>query len=270
MKKIIGILLIGFLGFLGCSGSDDATSTTVGQATPVAPWAIIETTTPTYEWTPVRGATRYRLLVQDANEASTIQDAQETYIIDEWYTAEEAECASEDEGLCMVTPDIEVFEEYTWKVQACANQECGVWSEDIGYRVTPPGSAGAPRFTDNGDETVTDNNTKLMWTKSADLWGVWYYAKDECDALVLAGHSDWRLPSLYELKSLIDRSQSDPALPLNNPFTNMQLEDYYWSSTKYRPGVRSGWWGVDMTYGDAIYGIKVNAVGNVWPVRSGN
>ena len=71
MNKIIGILLIGFLSFLGCSDGNDGT-TTVGKATPVAPWAIIETSTPTYEWTPALWATKYRLIVQDANEASTI------------------------------------------------------------------------------------------------------------------------------------------------------------------------------------------------------
>ena len=62
MKKIIGILLIGLLSFLGCS-DNDGTNTFRGKATPVAPWAIIETTTPTYEWTPVSGATKYRLVV---------------------------------------------------------------------------------------------------------------------------------------------------------------------------------------------------------------
>jgi hypothetical protein len=94
MKTFIGILLLGFLGFLGCSGSNDATSTLpstfTGKAVPVAPWAIIETSTPTYEWTSVPGATRYRLLVQETNQAATMQDTNETYIIDEWYTAEES------------------------------------------------------------------------------------------------------------------------------------------------------------------------------------
>ena len=268
MKKIIGILLIGFLGFLGCSGSDDATSTTVGQATPVAPWAIIETTTPTYEWTPVRGATRYRLLVQDANEASTIQDAQETSIIDDWYTVEEAGCASEDEGLCMVTPDIEVFEEYTWKVQACVNEECGVWTEEIGFRVTPPGSAGAPRFTDHGDGTVTDNNTKLMWTKDASILDWPMDLRDVTDALqtfTQAGHWDWRLPSISELRSLIDSSYADPSLPPGNPFIGVQ-HDTYFSGTPGPPSDCA--WAANM--GDGRTSLECNAEAYAWPVRSGN
>jgi len=193
MKKIISILLISFLGFLGCSGSDDDTNT-IGQAAPVAPFGHVETTTPTYEWTPVPWATKYRLLVQDTNQASTINDSSETSIIDEWYTAEEAGCSSED-GLCMVTPDIEIYEEHTFKVQACANDECGMWSEILKYEVAPQM---VPRFIDNDDGTVTDKNTMLMWSMNANLFGEneWKDAGSHCEGLTLAGPalSRWTLP----------------------------------------------------------------------------
>jgi len=123
MKRIIGILLIGLLGFLGCGGSDDGTSTAIGEAIPVAPFGIIDTLDPLYEWTSVPWATKYRLLVQDANE---------TVVIDEWYTAEDSGCASE-EVLCTGHPGIVTVYENTWKVQACTNQECGLWSEPLRY-----------------------------------------------------------------------------------------------------------------------------------------
>ena len=225
MKKIGAILLVGLLAFLGCSGDDG--TTTVGKANPVAPFGIIETPTPTYEWIPVPGATKYRLMVQDASE---------TAVIEEWYTAEESGCASED-GLCMVTPDIEVFEENTWKVQACANQECGLWSESINFDFT---AMNAPRFTDHGDGTVTDNKTSLMWSKDADPCGVmnWDDAERCCDSLILAGHSDWRLPDILELNSLIDPSQHYPSLPPGHPFTNVQAatdSDGYWTSYSLHP-----------------------------------
>jgi hypothetical protein len=273
MIRILGILLIGLLGFLGCSGSNDGTSTTsntVGEAIPVAPWAIIETSTPTYEWTPVPGATRYRLLVQETTQAATIQDTNETSIIDEWYTAEEVGCASED-GLCMVTPDIEVFEEYTWKVQACANEECGSWSEPLDFKLTPPASAGAPRFTDNEDGTVTDNATKLMWSKNANVFSLtytWQTAVDICKGVALGDHYDWRLPSLSELESLIDKGQSHPALPPGNPFMNVQ-SDYYWSSSTHDWDVGSAW-GVDVGSGSESYMPEPFTWEYVWPVRSGN
>ena len=121
MKAIISILLVGILGFLGCSDSDDTTRT-VDQAIPVAPFGITDTMTPTYEWTPVPGATRYQLLVEDIGETVTIE---------EWYTTEEVESAPED-GLCSVTPDITVWGN-TWKVLACAGEECGLWSDELQF-----------------------------------------------------------------------------------------------------------------------------------------
>ena len=270
MKTFIGILLFGLLAFVGCSGSNDGTSTTVGQATLVAPWAIIETSTPTYKWTPVSKATKYRLLVQDVNQASSTHDAHETYIIDERYTAEESGCASEDEGLCMVTPDIEVFEKNTWKVQACANEKCGVWSEPMNYDFS---AMNAPRFTDHGDGTVTDNRTRLMWSKNANPNETrmdWEEAKDYCDAYWTTGHSDWRLPSLNELTSLTDDTQYDPPLPPGNPFINVIYDDEaYWTATPIQYVYVPSAYIVGMSRGIPGYDDVIDS-NYVWPVRAGN
>jgi hypothetical protein len=269
MKTFIIILLFGLLGFLGCSGSNDETSATVGEATPVAPWAIIETSTPTYEWTPVQGATKYRLVVQNTNQAPYIHDPNETSIIDGWYTTEEAGCASED-GLCMVTPETEVLDENIWKVLACANQECGMWGGPMEFALAPPTSAGAPRFIDNGDDTVTDNNTKLMWTKSAGAGdGHFDYWKsvDYCDGLELAHHNDWRLPPLSELKSLVDKSQKHPpTLPPGHPFTNVLLVPGYFTTTNYYN--LDAVWSVDFKYGFSGGGLEVGLDGSTWCDRS--
>ena len=265
MKTFIGILLVGLLGFLGCSSSNDVTNDTaktVGQAIPVEPFGIEDTVTPTYGWTPVQGATKYHLLVQDANQDSAIQDTTETYVIDEWYTAEEAGCTSE-ENLCMVAPDIDVDGAYTWKVMACAGDDCGLWSDELEFSYPPPTT---PRFTDNGDGTVTDHDTELMWTKNADLCGTknWWDATSYCWDLTLANHSNWRLPYISELSSLIDETQADPALPLDNPFTNAQ-SGYCWSSTTnaYLTDIA---WGVHFSNGSVGYGDK-NDDNNVWCVR---
>jgi len=246
-------MLVGFLGFLGCSGSDDGTLA-VGQAIPVAPFGIIETSRPTYEWTPVPWATKYRLLVQDTNQATTDQDSNETSIIDEWYTVEEAVCDS-DYGLCMVTPDIAVFEEYTWKVLACANQECGVWSESLYFAESPPTyPPRISRFTDNGDGTVTDYlNPNLTWTKNVySSFGdpvpfdkAWYY----CGNLTLANKSDWRLPELKELRSLIDKRYKDPAIAPIIPFTNL-INDFYWTATKISCYAKDYCWVYSVYFGN--------------------
>ncbi len=205
MDKIAAIVLLGLLGFLGCSGSDDdGTSTFTGEASPVTPFGIIDILDPSYQWTPVPGASRYCLLVQDANQASTTQDTAENAVIDEWYTAEEARCASE-EVLCTVHPGIVTIGENTWKVQACASQECGFWSEPLDYDVSPTPLSSETRFTFHGDGTFTDNYTTLMWTMTRHSGlTTWEGAINFCNDLVLpdGGYSDWRLPTLYELYPL--------------------------------------------------------------------
>ena len=271
MKTLISILLFSLLGFLGCSGSDDVTSTTVGQSTPVAPFGIIDTTTPTYEWTPVPWATKYRLVVQDTNQESTIQDTPEAPIIDEWCTAEEAGCASEDD-LCEATPDGAVIGKNRFKVQACEKENCGPWSESISFNFS---TTNTPRFTDHGDGTVTDNNTGLMWSKTANYGNplIWDAAISYCEDLTLADLSDWRLPALSELKTLLHRRDIPPSLPDGHPFTDVDTGRYglYWSTTKvdtpYPPITQA--WGVKFGIGIVYYQL-MTVEENMWCVRGGN
>ena len=78
-----------------------------------------------------------------------------------------------------------------------------------------------PSYTDNGDGTVTDNVTGLMWQQSADTDGDGDIDADDkltydeaiarAEALNLGGHSDWRLPTIKELYSLIDFNGTDPS-----------------------------------------------------------
>jgi len=69
-------------------------------------------------------------------------------------------------------------------------------------------TAGAPNlesYTDNGDGTVTDNVTGLMWQQVVSTTTYnWAQALAYCPKLTLAGHSDWRLPSRIELVSIVD------------------------------------------------------------------
>ena len=223
MKKIIGILLIGFLGFSGCSDGNDGTSTFTGEAVPVAPFGIIDTLQPTYEWTPVSRATKYHLVVQDANEAD---------VIDEWYTAEESGCESE-EIFCTVEPGIVTVDENTWKVQACANDECGMWSEPLNYDMKPSLESTDDRFTDLGDGTVIDNNTRLRWVKQPYPHASYEYldASKYCAAYAQADPEEsWRVPTITELRSLIDTQERDPALPPGHPF-NAGQDEIYWTCT---------------------------------------
>jgi len=132
-----------------------------------------------------------------------------------------------------------------------------------------PGVASpSPRFTDNGNETVTDNQTGLIWAKNANLDGMktWNAAIDYCNALSLGGHDDWRLPTVKELQSLIDFGNYGPALPSGHPFTGVQ-SFYYWSSTA--DANTTGYaWSVGLDRGDVSSYDKTFTF-TVWPVRAG-
>jgi len=126
----------------------------------------------------------------------------------------------------------------------------------------------SPRFADHGD-TITDKLTGLVWTKNANLAGgtkTWQQAFDYVKMLNTGGHSDWRLPNRRELLSLVDYAQYNPALPKNYPFTNVQL-DNYWSSTSSE-GYTDRAWRIYMYDGGVDY-LGKTSNGCVWPVRGG-
>ena len=82
------------------------------------------------------------------------------------------------------------------------------------------GCPSAGRFMDNGDDTVTDTCTGLMWQQDtadipadADDIVEWCDALTYCETLTFATHSDWRLPNVRELHSIVDFSREDPAQP---------------------------------------------------------
>ncbi len=135
-----------------------------------------------------------------------------------------------------------------------------------------------PRFTDNGDGTVTDNLTGLIWLQNATRFGErsWADALSDCNSLADDGAAltdgsaagDWRLANVKELQSLVDFGNYNPALPTGHPFTNVQFGHYYWSSTTSARWTDSAWY-VLMAPGNVHYEDK-SANHYVWPVRGGN
>jgi len=68
-------------------------------------------------------------------------------------------------------------------------------------------------YTDNGDGTITDNVTGLMWQQSPANSGLnWQEAVDYCESLELGGYDDWRIPATKELFSISDFSTGWPYL----------------------------------------------------------
>jgi hypothetical protein len=80
---------------------------------------------------------------------------------------------------------------------------------------------------------VLDKETGLVWEKSPSSQAKnWDAAVGLCYILELGGRKGWRLPTIEQLASLVDTSQSSPALPAGHPFTGvLQGWPLYWSAT---------------------------------------
>lgn len=140
-------------------------------------------------------------------------------------------------------------------------------------------AAGAQRFVANGDGTVTDTLTGLVWLEDAGCLGTgdWATALDRANHLAdgscgLADKSmagQWRLPNINELASLVDAWAFNPALSPSAPFTNVDLGTY-WSSTTYF-GAATEAWALRMADGrfmnDGSSNDKLASVASAWAVR---
>jgi len=137
----------------------------------------------------------------------------------------------------------------------------------------------APSFTDNGNGTITDNITGLMWEKLSDDGSI--HDKDlqfagltaaigkatTLNGANFAGHNDWRVPNLRELASLPNYEYYNMAIPpifhtgcvggctvLTCSCTKSNI---YFTSTNYQ-GYQPACWKINMTDGDIYAGDKVD------------
>jgi hypothetical protein len=134
-----------------------------------------------------------------------------------------------------------------------------------------------PRFIDNGDGTVTDNLTGLLWLKNANCFGTrtWFEALAACNVLasgscgLIDGSTigDWRLPNVRELFSLIDFGESGPGLPDSHPFNNVESMSYWTSTTSPLTEVNAYY--VGFNFGFAVTNAKSTGA-YVWPVCQGH
>ena len=129
---------------------------------------------------------------------------------------------------------------YAWDVDFNDGE---VWgrgkSGDDHVRAVRGGQCGPfGKYIDNGDGTVTDTETGLMWEVKTDDGGprdkdnyyTWEQALSYCKNLSLAGYNDWRLPNRNELQSIVDYERYNPSI---DPIFSYTVSNVYWSSTTY-------------------------------------
>jgi hypothetical protein len=138
-----------------------------------------------------------------------------------------------------------------------------------------------PRFTVNGDGTVMDNLTGLLWIQDLDCFGnrMWEdaladaaaLADGTCDLTDGSSAGDWRLPNGREILSIISHESTRPALPSGHPFTNVPPHfgaNYFWSSSSWAQIPSYAWYESLADDGQLAFGDK-DSLDKVWPVRHG-
>jgi hypothetical protein len=122
---------------------------------------------------------------------------------------------------------------------------------------------GKNNFVDNGDGTISDYATGLMWQKADDGKARnWEESLAYAEGLELAVHSDWRLPNAKELQSIVDYSRSpqttkspaiDPVFEtteINDPEGNSDQYPYFWTGTTHLDGADPYASAVYIAFGD--------------------
>ena len=140
-------------------------------------------------------------------------------------------------------------------------------------------------FTDNGNGTITDTTTGLVWDKCSrgQVWDNttppgtctgtasthdWAAALAQATAANAASHrgqADWRLPNRTELESLIQINAHSPAI--DGTYFPATPNNSYWTSTSYAP-IPASAWVVDFDNGLTYADREANA-NHVRLVRSG-
>lgn len=178
--------------------------------------------------------------------------------------------------------DLNVFTstgaEYWWTSVKQVNDSTKVWATNAGggignhpksetisaggtkkfharaVRETIPHSVLVSQYLDNGDGTITDLLTNLIWQKMpySDTLS-WEQALAYADTLTLAGASDWRLPNIKELQSINDETVINPSI--NKNFFSITAANKYWSSTTL-PNQTTKAWYLNTQFGITTYDYK--------------
>jgi hypothetical protein len=122
------------------------------------------------------------------------------------------------------------------------------------------------------NEAVLDRETGLVWQRTpAPFLPRWFQAVSECYEDAIGNRRGWRLPSFPELASLLDPTQTNPALPPGHPFLGVKFgpDDFYWTATTIAGQPDSAY---QVTFNrEGTTGTRAKTSdGNQWCVRGGS
>ena len=125
------------------------------------------------------------------------------------------------------------------------------------------------KIIDNHNNTVTDTLTHLQWQDSnANQTDTrdWVHAVSYCQNLSLDGYTNWRLPNVNELKSLLDYSKDVNSMIAGFKHYATNPPRIYWTSTSVS-GLADYAWVVNFNYGSVTYFHKTGRVTSYYRVR---
>jgi len=129
--------------------------------------------------------------------------------------------------------------------QTTSYQACDDGDHEAGWWIRRPSASNRTRLITRiigGDDIILDRATGLMWADDGNAAGCnngatinWTNGIAYANGLMFAGFSDWRMPNIKELVSIVNYGRGDPAIYIP-PFSNTALW-YYWSSTTAALGI---------------------------------
>jgi hypothetical protein len=129
---------------------------------------------------------------------------------------------------------ISVFDDPTkaWAVEFDGTNNWGGYSKsESNFTRAVRGAQAQANYVDSGNGTITDRSTGLMWQKQGTTNKTWEQALSYCEELSLGGFTDWRLPTIKEMRSLVDLNRSNPAI--NTTVFPDTVSSSYWSNTTF-------------------------------------
>jgi hypothetical protein len=217
-----------------------------GPVALIAPYSEVTGNTIAFSWQSATDASWYQLWLGTPSAA---------LVIEQWYTAEHAGCATGASCTVVMSPPISGGA-FVWYIRGWGPSGYGAWSNPQLFTLKDPGVTWGRKLPDSrrftlvlDNEAVLDNETGLVWQRetSPDLIA-WNSAINVCGHVRTGGRRGWRVPQLSELLSLVDNSQYQPSLPSGHPFAPLGALPFFWTATAvpgnselhYRVGFLSG------------------------------